>query len=58
MKSEAGDRAVRNLLGRVDRKHGEEKAQAVRVELPTLRNERVSKGVRLGVAVVQHEAVL
>ena len=43
MKSEAGDRAVRNLLARVERKLGEEKAQEVRVELATLRNDRVSK---------------
>ena len=43
MKSEAGDLAVRSLLARVERKLGEEKAQEVRVELATLRNDRVSK---------------
>ena len=43
MKSETGDRAVRNLLARVERKLGEENAQEARVELATLRNDRVSK---------------
>ena len=43
MKSEASDKAVRNLLGRVERTLGQERAQALRVDLGTLRDARVSR---------------
>ena len=43
MKSAAGDQQVTNLLERLERKCGSVIAEVVRVELDTLRNERVSK---------------
>ena len=43
MKSAAGDQQVTNILERLERKCGSVIAEVVRVELDTLRNDRVSK---------------
>ena len=43
MKSEAGGEAVKNLLSRVERTLGQERAEKLRVNLTTLRDARVSK---------------
>ena len=43
MKSEASAESVRNLLGRVERSLGQERAQKLCVDLTTLWDARVSK---------------
>ena len=58
MKSEAGDRAVRNLLARVERKLGSEKSAGSACRVGDTSKRPCIKGVRLGVAIVQHGAVL
>ena len=43
LKSEANDRAVKNISGRVERTVGPATAQRIRVELRTLRDNRVAR---------------